>query len=84
MTIFQVVYYNQFGERVADFGFYEDKIDAEERAFEVRIKAPTKSGKVCIEDVFVHDDSQKKEKETKTEKHSEKKCLDAYTLKLND
>ena len=37
MTIYQVTYYNNYGERVADFGFYEDKLDAEKRAFEVRI-----------------------------------------------
>ena len=57
MTIYQVVYYNQFGDRVADFGYYEDRLDAEKRAFEVRMKTSLESGEVCIEDVFVHDSS---------------------------
>jgi hypothetical protein len=65
MTIYQVTYYNNYGERVADFGFYEDKLDAEKRAFEVRIKTPLESGNVKIQDVFVHDSTLKKnEKKT--------------------
>jgi len=66
MTIYQVVYYNQHGERVADFGYYEDKLDAEKRAFSVRMKTSFESGKVRIEDVFVHD-STHKEPEQKEE-----------------
>ena len=62
MTIYQVIYFNNYGERVADFGFYEDKLDAEKRAFEVRLKAPLESGKVEIQDVFVHDISQSKKR----------------------
>lgn len=57
MTIYQVVYYNRFGDRVADFGYYEDQLDAEKRAFEVREKASPESGEVRIEEVFVHDSS---------------------------
>jgi hypothetical protein len=62
MTIYQVIYFNNYGERVADFGFYADKLDAEKRAFEVRIKTPLESGKVEIQDVFVHDSTVKEEK----------------------
>ena len=62
MTIYQVTYFNNYGERVADFGFYADKLDAEKRAFEVRIKAPLESGKVEIQNIFVHDSSVKEEK----------------------
>ncbi len=72
MTIYQVVYYNQFSERVADFGFYEDKLDAEKRAFEVRLKTPVDSGKVTVEEIPVHDSTQKmKSLETK-QKEEEK------------
>jgi len=68
MTIYQVIYFNNYGERVADFGFYEDKLDAEKRAFEVRLKAPLESGKVEIQDIFVHDISQS-EKRSATKKY---------------
>jgi len=78
MTIYQVVYYNQYGERVADFGFYEDKLDAEKRAFEVRLKTPVDSGKVRVEEVFVHDSSCKKEIE-----EEEKEYLPIYELKTH-
>ena len=85
MIIYQVVYYSQFSERVADFGFYEDKLDAEQRAFEVRMKTPVDSGKVEVEEVFVHDSSHKKEMEeaeTETEKKVEKpQNLSIYELK---
>jgi hypothetical protein len=69
MTIYQVVYYNQYDERVAEFGYYADKLDAEKRAFDVRMKAPLKSGKVHIEDVFVEDSSQKETKDPIEKKH---------------
>jgi len=62
MTIYQVVYYDRFGNRVADFGLYEDKIDAEKRAFDVRIKTSLESGNVSVEELFVHDSSTKEEK----------------------
>ena len=62
MTIYQVVFYDRFGDRVADFGLYEDKIDAEKRAFDVRIKTSLESGSVSVEEVFVHDSSAKEEK----------------------
>jgi len=61
MTIYHVVYDNQFGEEVADFGFYVDELDAEKRAVEIRMKAPLESGKVRIEEVFVHDSSRAEE-----------------------
>jgi len=69
MTIYQVVYHNRFGEKVAEFGYYEDKLDAEKRAFDVRMKAPLKSGKVYIEDIFVEDSSQKELKTAVEKKH---------------
>jgi len=88
MTIYQVVFYNNFGERVADFGFYEDQLDAEKRAFDVRIKTSLESGKVCIEDVFVHDSSQEPErqetKKTTTHQIKAKKCIESYDLKLDE
>ena len=62
MTIYQVIYFNNYGERVADFGFYEDKLDAEKRAFEVRMQTPLESGKVEIQDIFIHDSTVIKEK----------------------
>jgi len=71
MTIYQVVYYNQYGERVADFGFYEDKLDAEKRALEIRVKTSEKSGNVQLEEVFVHDSTDT----TKTEKKEKSKIL---------
>jgi hypothetical protein len=74
MTIYQVVYYNPFGERVADLGYYEDKLDAEQRAFEVRMKTSPESGKVSIEDIFVHDSSEGKsdlERRSKAKKRRE-------------
>ena len=58
MTIYQVIYNNPYGERVADFGLYVDKLDAEKRAFEVRMKVPLESGQVSVEHLFVHDCSQ--------------------------
>ncbi|MCF6207219.1 MAG: hypothetical protein L3J47_10060 [Sulfurovum sp.] len=79
MTIYQVVYYNQFGERVADFGYYEDKLDAEKRAFEVRMKTSPESGKVCIEDVFVHDSTDENFHRRTTER--EEKHSKCYGLK---
>ena len=84
MTIYQVVYCNQFGERVADFGYYEDKLDAEKRVFEVRMKAPLESGKVCIEDVFVNDSTHfasKGSKRDETRQQRTKRCFDRYDLK---
>jgi hypothetical protein len=81
MTIYQVVYYNRFGERVADFGYYEDKIDAEERAFEVRMKTSLESGKVCVEDIFVHDSSDKVAKKEKKHPYKTKKCTNIYDLR---
>jgi hypothetical protein len=89
MTIYQVVFYNRFGERVADFGYYEDKLDAEKRAFEVRMKAAMESGKVCIEDVYVHDSSVPKSEKSDTNQKRDgslrkEKCIDAYDLKDNE
>ncbi|OQX49888.1 MAG: hypothetical protein B5M46_03025 [Epsilonproteobacteria bacterium 4484_20] len=84
MTIYQVVYYNQFEERVAEFGFYEDKLDAEKRAFEVRMKAPLKSGKVRIEEIFVEDSSQKESLEKNTHVPPEKNYHNIYDLKNSD
>ncbi len=55
MKIYQVVYENQYGEKVADFGFYEAYLDAEERAFEVRMKTSLESGNVRIEEILVHE-----------------------------
>ena len=55
MKIYQVIYENQYGEKVADFGFYEAYLDAEERAFEVRTKTSLESGKVRIEELHVHE-----------------------------
>jgi hypothetical protein len=86
MIIYQVVYYNQFSEKVAEFGFYEDKFDAEKRAFEVRFKTPSNSGRVEIEEVFVHD-STHKEEEVKAEEEKEeesKEYLHIYDLKPHD
>ncbi len=81
MTIYQVIYYNQFNEKVADFGFYEDKLDAEKRAFDVRMKTPLESGKVCVEDVFVHD-STDESKKPKNDQHSDGyKYNNVYDLK---
>jgi len=71
MTIHQVVYYNQYGERVADFGFYEDKLDAEKRALEIRVKTSEESGNVRIEEVFVHDSTDT----TKTEEKEKSKSV---------
>jgi len=87
MVIYQVVYYNQFSERVAEFGFYEDKLDAEERAFEVRRKTPLDSGKVAVEEIFVHDSTQKEleskeEAEEKTEE--QKEYISIYDLKIHE
>ena len=65
MTIYQVTYFNNYGEQVANFGFYADKLDAEKRAVEVRIKTPLESGKVEIQDIFVHDSSVKEVKKEK-------------------
>ena len=82
MVIYQVVYYNQFGERVADFGYYEDQLDAEKRAFEVRMKTSIESGKVCIEDVFVHDSTDgNHSRQPKEHRYKEKKCKHTYDLK---
>ena len=81
MTIYQVVYYNHFGERVADFGYYEDKLDAERRALEVRVKTSQTHGKVCVEDVFVEDSSEEAVREKRAEKHHEKECMDTYGFK---
>ena len=71
MTIYQVVYYNHYGERVADFGFYEDKLDAEKRALEIRVKTSDESGNVRIEEVFVHDSTDN----TQIEKKDNSKSL---------
>jgi hypothetical protein len=79
MTIYQVVYYNPFGERVADLGYYVDRLDAEKRAFEVRMKTSLESGKVTIEDIFVHDSSEGKSDSEKKEKA--KKRRGPYGLK---
>ena len=89
MTIYQVVYYNQFSEKVADFGFYEDELDAEQRAFEVRRKTPVDSGKVRVEDIFVHDSTQKaekleNEKDKKEEMQAEKESMYIYDLKPHE
>ena len=84
MIIYQVVYYNQFSERVADFGFYEDKLDAEKRAFEIRIKTPTDSGKVTIEEVFVHDSTHKVEEVKEEEKVEKKEYIPIYDLKTHE
>ena len=82
MTIYQVVYYNRFGERVADFGYYADKLDAEKRSVEVRIKAPLESGKVCIEDVYVHDSSVgQTDRSRKGHTYKTKRCTNVYDLK---
>jgi hypothetical protein len=81
MTIYQVVYYNRFGVRVADFGYYADKIDAEERAFEIRTKTSIESGKVCVEDIFVHDSTDKKVKKIKESPFKTKKCTNVYYIK---
>jgi len=79
MTIYQVVYYNPFGDRVADFGYYEDRLDAEKRAFEIRMKTSPESGKVAIEDIFVHDSSEGKS--VSEEKKQTKRHMGAYGLK---
>ena len=82
MTIYQVVYYNHYYEIVADFGFYEDKLDAEKRALEIRVKTPDESGSVKIEEVFVHDssdDTQKKQDNSTEITKSQKDT--AYNLK---
>ncbi|GEM_PF-3921383 len=87
MIIYQVVYYSQFSERVADFGFYEDKLDAEQRAFEVRMKTPVDSGKVEIEEVFVHDSSHKAEVEAEEQeenKPQKQHNISIYELKPHD
>ncbi len=84
MTIYQVVYYNQFEERVAEFGFYEDKLDAEKRAFEVRMKAPLKSGKVRIEEIFVEDSSQKQPLDKSIPLPPEEQYNTIYDLKNSD
>ena len=81
MTIYQVVYYNRYGERVADFGYYEDKLDAEKRVFEVRMKTSIESGKVCIEDIFVHDSTDESFKKEKGHHHKTKKCTNVYDFK---
>jgi len=81
MTIYQVVFYNQFGDRVADFGYYEDKLDAEKRAFEVKIKTSIKSGKICIEDIFVHESSQEIHTNEREHHNKEEKCIYSYDLK---
>jgi len=84
MTIYQVVYYNQFSERVADFGFYEDKLDAEKRAFEVRLKTPVNSGKVTVEEIFVHDSTHKMESLEAEQKAEEKEYIPIYDLKMHE
>jgi hypothetical protein len=82
MTIYQVVYYNQFGDRVADFGYYVDRLDAEKRAFEIRIKTSPESGEVCIEDVFVHESSAGDPPSSGTrDGNNGKKRIDTYGLK---
>ena len=85
MTVYQVIYYNQFGEKVADFGYYADKLDAEKRAFDVRMKTTLESGKVCIEDIFVHDSSHSSGgQEKKGSKQKGKKCINVYDLRDNN
>ena len=82
MTIYQVVYYNHYYERVADFGFYEDKLDAEQRALEIRVKTSDESGSVKIEEVFVHDSSDDtREKQDDSTKVIESQKDTAYDLK---
>jgi hypothetical protein len=83
VIIYQVVYYNQYGEKVADFGLYEDQLDAEERALEVRMKTPVDSGKVRIEELSVHDSSRKAESQ-KEQKKEKKDYISVYDLKSHD
>jgi len=80
MMIYQVVYYNPFGERVADLGYYADRLDAEKRAFEVRMKTSLESGEVSIEEIFVHDGSE--EKSDPKKKSKSKKRRGSYGLKF--
>jgi len=54
MTIYKVVFYDQIGNPVGEFGYYEYKVDAEARAFDVRIHTSLKSGRVRVEEVNVH------------------------------
>jgi len=56
MTVYKVIYLNHYGEQVAEFGYYKDKLDAEKRVFDVKLKA-SQNGKVEIQDVFVHESS---------------------------
>jgi len=81
MTIYQVVYYNRFGERVADFGYYEDKLDAEQRAFDIRIKTSLESGTVNVEEIFVYESSQKPSKKDNSNSTTAKKKRNGYNLK---
>ena len=81
MTIYQVVYYNQYDEKVADFGFYEDKLDAEKRALEIRVKTSDASGKVRIEDVFVYDSTDDTQVKKKDETSIEDKKSMVYDFK---
>ena len=81
MTIYQVVYYNRFGERVADFGYYEDKLDAEQRAFDIRIKTSLESGTVNVEEIFVYESSQKPSKKDNSNSTTVKKKRNGYNLK---
>jgi len=78
MTIYKVVFYDHYGEPVGEFGYYEDKLDAEARAFDVRMKTSLKSGKVNVEEVHVHDRSQPSEGTFENQKFSHHY---AYSLK---
>ncbi len=83
MTIYRVTYLNNYGEEVANFGYYADKLDAEKRAFEVRMKVSLESGKVDIVDVFVHDCSVKEK--TNNKKEGKKETVSsAEELPLDD
>ena len=61
MTIYKVVFYDHIGNPAGEFGFYEDKLDAEARAFDVRIHTSLESGTVKVEEVHVHERSQPSE-----------------------
>jgi hypothetical protein len=84
MIIYEVVYYNQYGEKVADFGLYEDQLDAEERALEVRMKTPVDSGKVRVEELFVHDSSHKAKSQEEQKVEEKKDYVSVYDLKSHD
>ena len=70
MTIYKVVFYDQIGNPVGEFGYYEDKVDAEARAFDVRIHTSLKSGTVKVEEVHVHERSQPAEGTIENQKFS--------------